>query len=420
VDDQDVKGQDFENIADANANVSNLSTVVISKKTSKANAHIGDFIPYTIDIKNTNSTYPYMALTIKDTIPIGFQYVKDSAELISASKSTKITTSGNNIVYFGTFKLGANESLQLKYMLKVGAGVKEGLHTNIAIATQNDREVSNISTATVTVISDSFFDDALIVGKVFEDTNKNGIQDNLERGIPGVRLATATGMIIETDAFGRYHIADIDSGGFGSRGKNIIIKIDPTTLPKDSNITTENPRVYRVTSSALNVVNFGISVPKSKTFSKNQEFVKVTMQDKMVQVYKKLKIGSIYFDSDQNCIRPDQVKELKEIASKLKHYDNGTITIEGNTDARAPIWYNKKLAYKRASSVYCELENILGKDKMKRIDVVYNNCDKEIKFNPRYDWWGKPNAPKTKKECTKLGRRVDCGMKGAKVVGGGL
>jgi hypothetical protein len=83
--------------------------------------------------------------------------------------------------------------------------------------------------------------------------------------------------------------------------------------------------------------------------------------------------------------------------------------IEGNTDARAPLWYNKKLAYKRALSVYKELKHILGDSLIEKVDVIYNNCQKEVKFNPLYDWWGKPNAPKTKKECAEFGiLKKDC------------
>jgi len=36
-----------------------------------------------------------------------------------------------------------------------------------------------------------------------------GIQ---EEGIPGVRLATVEGLVIETDGYGRFHIPDVDGG----------------------------------------------------------------------------------------------------------------------------------------------------------------------------------------------------------------
>ena len=45
-----------------------------------------------------------------------------------------------------------------------------------------------------------------MIGKVFEDLDGDGYQDQGEPGLPGVRVATATGLLITTDEYGRYHI----------------------------------------------------------------------------------------------------------------------------------------------------------------------------------------------------------------------
>jgi len=210
-------------------------------------------------------------------------------------------------------------------------------------------------------------------------------------------------MIVETDGYGRYHISDAESSGFGGRGSNFIVKVDKATLPEGTEFTTENPRVHRVTASGLNVIDFGVRLPKAERFSKERIIKKITMKKTLVEVQKNITIGSIFFDSDQDCIRPNQVKSLCKIADKIKEYGSGSLLIEGNTDARAPIWYNKKLAYKRAQSVYKELKQQLGDEMIGNVEVIYDNCDTEVRFDPRYDWWGKPNIPRTKKECTQFG-----------------
>ena len=394
---KDVKGQDFEDLAVA------PMFIKIHKSVAKHQTHIGDFVSYTIEIENVNKSFNYASVKIKDTLPAGFKYVKNSARLLRDKVKEKIKASGKNIVKFGEFALKAKEKVKLSYLLKVGVSVAKGDHVNSAIAIQNDKEVSNTSKASVEVISDPFVDNAVVVGKVFEDKNGNGIQDKGERGIPGVRLATVTGMLIETDGYGRYHIADVKSGGFASRGKNMIVKVDKATLPKGAKFTTENPRVYRITSGELNVINFGVKLPKQEKLTTSRKITKIVMKKRLVKVNKSIKIGSIYFDSDQDCIRPDQVQKMRKIANKIKEYKSGSIIIEGNTDARAPIWYNKKLAYKRAKSVYDELKHILGDKLIDKVDVIYDSCGKEMKFDPRYDWWGKRNIPRTKKECTRFG-----------------
>ena len=393
----DITNQDFDNQAVA------PKFILITKTTSKKQASIGDFVPYTITLENVNNSYNYAALSLKDILPAGFNYVKDSARLLRGRGETKLIPSGTRTLSFGPLLLQAHEKITLSYLLKVGVSVAKGAHTNRAVAIQNDTEVSNFATATVTITADPFIDNALVIGKVFDDQNENGIQDSGERGIPGVRLATVTGMLIQTDGYGRYHIADANSGGFGGRGKNYIVKVDKTTLPEGATLTTENPRVLRITSSGLNVIDFGVKLPKIERFSKERKITKVRLKKERISVEKDISLGSIYFDSDQDCIRPDQVKTLCKIAKKIKQYQNGSIMIEGNTDARAPMWYNKKLAYKRAQSVYKELRHQLGDKLIKNVDVIYDNCQKEVIFNPRYDWWGKPNVPHSKKECTQFG-----------------
>ena len=97
-----------------------------------------------------------------------------------------------------------------------------------------------------------------LIGKVFHDENGNGFQDNGETGIAGVRLATVTGLLMETDGYGRFHLADME----GSQGwsQNFIVKVDKASLPKGAKLTTENPRVIHG-SIALNSISFGVFIP---------------------------------------------------------------------------------------------------------------------------------------------------------------
>ncbi|MEO1747906.1 MAG: hypothetical protein AAFR27_04695, partial [Pseudomonadota bacterium] len=70
------------------------------------------------------------------------------------------------------------------------------------------------------------------------------------------RLATANGTLITTDEFGRYSVpcAAIPDANIGS---NFIVKLDDRTLPTGYAVTTENPRVVRLTPGKLSKLNFG-------------------------------------------------------------------------------------------------------------------------------------------------------------------
>jgi uncharacterized repeat protein (TIGR01451 family) len=81
-----------------------------------------------------------------------------------------------------------------------------------------------------------------------------------ERGIPGVRIGTVEGNLIETDAYGRFHLEGIDVPNM-ARGRNFIMKVDTATLPPDSEFTTPNPQVKRITQGIPARFDFGVKLP---------------------------------------------------------------------------------------------------------------------------------------------------------------
>ena len=68
-----------------------------------------------------------------------------------------------------------------------------GEYVNSAYVLNNitGRNASPVATATVRIVPDPTFDCTDIIGKVFDDGNLNGYQDQDEKGIPGVRIASA-------------------------------------------------------------------------------------------------------------------------------------------------------------------------------------------------------------------------------------
>lgn len=112
--------------------------------------------------------------------------------------------------------------------------------------------------ATPTLVDTSGFDHTTVIGKVFVDENVNGYLDYGEVGIPGVRLATVTGLLLESDAYGRFHILD-EHHTNSVFSQNQLIKIDMSSLPENAVMTTENPRLIRPSNMGLNKINFGVT-----------------------------------------------------------------------------------------------------------------------------------------------------------------
>ncbi|MEX3071169.1 hypothetical protein AB3Y13_05070 [Vibrio alginolyticus] len=77
-----------------------------------------------------------------------------------------------------------------------------------------------------------------------------------EDGIPGVRLITVEGIVIETDQYGRYHVPD--QWVLNKKGKQFLVKVDTDSLPTGMKVISENPKVQRITPNKLTKFNFSI------------------------------------------------------------------------------------------------------------------------------------------------------------------
>ena len=230
------------------------NAVSISKTSSLVNVTRGKLVPYTITVRNglpvilSNSN-------IVDTYPAGFKYVQGSARLNGVASEP--VQSGLRLTW-SNIDLIPNETQTIKLLLIVGAAVNEGEYVNQVqvIDTITNTAASQIATATVRVISDPDFDCSDVIGKVFDDKNLNGYQDEKEPGLAGVKLVTVRGLVSTSDKHGRFHVTCAVAPN-EDRGSNFVIKLDERSLPTGYRVTTENPRVQRVTRGKMAKFNFG-------------------------------------------------------------------------------------------------------------------------------------------------------------------
>ncbi|MEK7449630.1 MAG: SdrD B-like domain-containing protein [Planctomycetota bacterium] len=236
----------------------------ITKKTNKKEVSIGDIITYEVTVENENK-WTVGAVTspvyIMDILPPGFKYIDESTSLKigAAAAFTKIANpAGGRTRLFNIGQVAGNSKTILRYQLVVGAGVTFGEYKNLAQAVYGDGFViSNDAQRKVMVVPDPVFDYSTIIGKVFNDKNRNGVQDAGEIGVKGVKIATEDGILITTDQDGKYHIAGIEP-------YTKLIKLDENSLPLGSRLTTTNPKVVRFTLGGnLAKVNFGIHLPST-------------------------------------------------------------------------------------------------------------------------------------------------------------
>ncbi|HEX8808400.1 MAG TPA: SdrD B-like domain-containing protein, partial [Xanthobacteraceae bacterium] len=176
----------------------------ITKTTPLLNVTRGQLVPYTITINNVIGA-SLQGEQIVDRYPAGFKYVPGSARLDGVP--TEPTVTASQLVWNGV-SFSSSSTRTIVLLLAVGAGVGEGEFVNRAQVMDGltGRPLSGEATARVRVVPDQTFDCTDVYGKVFNDVNRNGVQDDGENGLPGVRVVTATGLEATTDQYGRFHI----------------------------------------------------------------------------------------------------------------------------------------------------------------------------------------------------------------------
>ena len=267
--------------------------VIASKVADRETAVLGETITYTLSFNNTTSLL-YANAAILDFLPEGLAYTPGSGILNGVA--TEPSQDGNRL-NFGPRNVVAGEQVTIRLSARVTSAAGLGKLVNRALMLdQFGVQISNTAKATVLIKAEQVFNCSDVIGKVFVDTNGNGMQDyydgraaltqdeifvnkygsysqsklvepevpsTFEPGLAGVRLATVNGLLITTDEFGRYHVpcAALPKG----TGSNFTLKLDPRSLPIGYTVTTENPRTLRLTAGKVAKMNFGVSGTKVVT-----------------------------------------------------------------------------------------------------------------------------------------------------------
>jgi uncharacterized repeat protein (TIGR01451 family) len=231
--------------------------VSLTKTTSMLNVTRGQLVPYVITASNSFNV-DLTEVSIVDRFPAGFRYVEGSARFDDVPLEPAIV--GRELIW-SDLTLATDGRHEIKLLLAVGAGVTEGEFVNRAqaVSSVTGTVMSEEASATVRLVPDPTFDCTDVTGKVYDDQNLNGYQDDEEAGVAGVRLVTARGLAATTDEYGRYHITCAITPN-ESRGSNFVLKLDDRTLPSGFRATTRPVQVQRATRGKALRINFGASI----------------------------------------------------------------------------------------------------------------------------------------------------------------
>ncbi|WP_143038445.1 DUF7507 domain-containing protein [Nitratireductor aquibiodomus] len=232
------------------------SGIQLYKSAQQARIRRGEQAHFVIRLVNGAGSVA-AGLTVLDTLPSGFRYVAGSASMDGVSVTPQVS---GRTVRFENISLAGHQTVEFRLSMLALSSAGPGKHTNTASVTDaGGTPLAPNAKAVVEILVEPVFDCGDVIGKVFDDVNRNGYQDEGEPGLPGVRIATVKGWLVTTDRHGRFHVACamLPDQRIGS---NFIMKLDIRTLPTGYRVTTENPRVVRLTAGKMTKLNFGASI----------------------------------------------------------------------------------------------------------------------------------------------------------------
>ena len=202
--------------------VTATSSLFVQKTASTSTAELGDFEDYTVTVANRGNS-DAQNVSIKDSLPRGFIYIPGTSRVNGVKVNDPLGGKGPYLT-LGLGTLTPNSEIKVQYRVQIGPNSLNGDGINRVRAQDSTGIQSNEASAKVAVTPGVLMSDAFVVGKVFMDCNRNGVQDMGERGVPGIRIYMEDGSYVVTDREGKYDF-------YGVSAKTHVLKLDRSTLP---------------------------------------------------------------------------------------------------------------------------------------------------------------------------------------------
>jgi uncharacterized repeat protein (TIGR01451 family) len=232
----------------------------MEKTASRRTAEIGDDITYTVTVRNVSKTIVKDAGFV-DTLPLGFRYIPGSARRDGAATADPAGGRGPALTFtIGDLPVDAVHVFTYRVHIGPGAAIGDAVNRVQGNGTLiNGPAPSNQARAVVTVKRGIFNERGILFGKIFLDTNHNGVQEIEEIGVPGVRVYLDDGTYAITDSEGKYSI-------YGLSPRLHVAKVDLTTLPAGAVLEAKssrhggdgNSRFVDMTRSEMQKANFTV------------------------------------------------------------------------------------------------------------------------------------------------------------------
>jgi len=198
----------------------------VAKLAGSAAVEAGETVSYSVQLQNTGSAALSHA-TISDSLPRGFRYLKGST-LLDGAPFADPAGAGQQLSWdLGSLEAGRLRTLGYRCAVSADAPVGTGVNwaAGSGVTPAGAASAASPASASVQVRPSLLGDRAVILGRIFEDRNANGVPDPGEPGVPGVRVYLEDGSFTVSDPEGQYSFTGVSAGSH-------VVKIDRSTLTR--------------------------------------------------------------------------------------------------------------------------------------------------------------------------------------------
>ncbi len=191
------------------------SLLVLSKQASTNQAAIGDFVRYTLQLENRDTSATALSPVITDVMPIGMRYQTGSVRIngvYNAADEPVVSSDGRSLQFSLSDIAPASAPVTVSYVAEITSGVKPGKAVNTASAVDAGNNRSNTASATITVGDDLFSGKGFIAGRVFYGECRDDEGNKPDTGLADVKIYLEDGTSVVTDANGNYHFKGVSKG----------------------------------------------------------------------------------------------------------------------------------------------------------------------------------------------------------------
>ena len=188
----------------------------------------GDGVGFALTVENAGVSFTLTGVVLTNTLPGALRYVPGTTRLGAGAAPDPTIAADGRALTFALPDLTPGAADTIRFGARTLPTATEGEIVDRAVAnaaTTSGIPVASLpASAAVRVVPGPFRQEALVVGRVYVDDDRDGTIDPGEPGVPGVIVLLEDGRGAVTDITGHYHVDGVRPGLH-------VARIDPRTLP---------------------------------------------------------------------------------------------------------------------------------------------------------------------------------------------